>query len=80
MTHENMVAFEEECRERFGWGRWELLRQLQISHRRLVAMQQPGGRIPKHIAYACAAIVAGLPPYPETAYAWSRIDPSATPS
>lgn len=58
MTAADLEAF----RARMNWTRRELGRQLDVSQDRLRRMLDEGGRIPRHIALACAALAYGLPP------------------
>lgn len=50
----------EAWRSRMGWSVREACRQLGLSQDRWRRMAE-GGRIPAHIALACAALAFGLP-------------------
>lgn len=58
MTSASLIAF----RKRMGWSQTQAAEELGCSRRALQTYEQPGGKVPKVVALACAAKVYGLPP------------------
>ncbi|RAI20364.1 hypothetical protein SAMN06265338_11526 [Rhodoblastus acidophilus] len=64
MTPEDFSAFADYCKEHYGWPQYELYKHCGWSKNMTTKYMREGA--PLAVALACAAIAAGLKPWPET--------------